>query len=90
MKILSEALVDATVRETYLEEVIAPTFALAEKQLRKQGGGRRAQALRLRIMGATLVGLLVLRILGEPKTLEGWDLLPDLLADLFFGKSGKS
>lgn len=88
--ILSEALVDATVRETYLEEVITPTFALAEKQLPKQGRGRRAPAMRLRIMAATLVGLLVLRILGEPKTLEEWDLLPEMLADLFFGKSEKS
>jgi AcrR family transcriptional regulator len=88
--ILAEALVDPAVRQSYLEEIIAPTFALAEKQLRRQGRGNRTEALRLRIVAATLVGLLVLRILGEPKTVKGWNLLPQMLADLFFGKGEQS
>jgi AcrR family transcriptional regulator len=88
--ILSEALVDPAFREVYRDEILGPTFAAAEKQLRRAGKRTKKDALSLRLVSASVIGLLILRILGEPATLAGWKQLPDMLASLFFASEGAS
>jgi len=85
--VLSEVLVNPELRELYLQQVVAPTFALAETyfaQLVEEGKVRRLDIpLTLRAISATFLGLLVERIIGDPQLQTRWDELPDLLTTLF-------
>jgi AcrR family transcriptional regulator len=82
--VLSEALVDPSFRKSYLDEVIAPNFSAAEKAQRKKGKLKKEEAMKIRLLAATVTGLLVLRILGETGTVAWWKAYPDLIAALFF------
>jgi AcrR family transcriptional regulator len=82
--VLSEALVDPAFRKSYLDEVITPNFAAAGKAQRKKGKLKKEDAMKIRLLAATVTGLLVLRILGEQGTLAWWKSYPDLIAALFF------
>lgn len=81
--VLSEVLVNAELRQLYLDQIIAPTFALTESQFQQlvvQGKlPPQDFALKLRLMAATILGLILLRIMGDPITADGWGNLPDLL-----------
>jgi len=85
--VLSEVLVNPELRELYLQQVVAPTFALAETyfaDLVEAGKVRRLDIpLTLRAISATFLGLLVERIIGDPQLQTRWDELPDLLTTLF-------
>ena len=85
--VLSEVLVNAELRELYMQQVVAPTFALAETyfaQLVEVGKVRRLDVpLTLRTISATFLGLLIERIIGDPHLQARWDELPDLLTTLF-------
>ena len=84
--ILSEVLVNPELRELYVQQVVEPTFALAEAQFtRLAEAGRIRQIdlpLTLRTIAATFLGLLTLRIMGDPQVQTKWDTLPDLLTTL--------
>jgi len=85
--VLSEVLVNPELRELYMQQVVAPTFALAETsfaQLVEAGKIRRLDTpLTLRVIAATFLGLLMMRIIGDPQLQTRWDELPDLLTTLF-------
>lgn len=85
--VLSEVLVDPELRKLYMQQVVAPTFALAETyfaDLVDAGKVRRLDIpLTLRAISATFLGLLIERIIGDPQLQRRWDELPDLLTTLF-------
>ena len=84
--ILAEVLVNPELRVLYMQRVIEPTFAVAEKHLEKMVAAKRLRAahvsLTLRSIAAMFLGVLTLRILGDPVLESQWDELPDLLTDL--------
>ena len=84
--VLSEILVDAELRTQYNERIIAPTFALAEPyfvQLAAAGKLRPLDMpLTLRIISATFIGLLMLRMLDDTQVAAQWEAVPDLLTTL--------
>jgi AcrR family transcriptional regulator len=86
--ILPEILADEELRALYRTQVIEPTFALAQpfvEQWMAQGGIRPIPAaFLLRALAGTVLGLLVLRMLGDHTVEEQWQQLPELLSDLLF------
>lgn len=83
--VLSEVLVNKDLRELYMTQVIAPTFDVAEpffRQLVEEGKVRpHDPALSLRAISSMALGLLLLRIMGDPYLEQSWDEIPDLLTD---------
>jgi hypothetical protein len=86
--ILPEILADDPLRTLYRTQVIEPTFTLAEpfvEQWVAQGAIRPIPApCLLRTIASTVLGLLVLRMLGDRTVEEQWQQLPELLSDLLF------
>jgi AcrR family transcriptional regulator len=84
--VLSEVLVDPELRARYVEQIIAPTYALAEPHFARlvQAGAIRPlnMPLALRVISATVLGLLTQRVLGDPLLEQAWDELPDLLTSM--------
>ncbi|MBZ0303064.1 MAG: TetR/AcrR family transcriptional regulator [Anaerolineae bacterium] len=85
--VLSEVLVNPELRALYMQQVVEPTFAMAEIQFnRLVEAGRIRQVnvpLTMRVMAATFLGLLFLRVLDDSSLNAQWDDLPDLLTMLF-------
>jgi len=85
--VLSEVLVNPELRELYMRQIVAPTFTLAETSfthLVEAGRIRRLDTpLTLRVIAATFLGLLMMRIIGDPQLQTRWDELPDLLTTMF-------
>ena len=84
--VLSEALIDPELRALYVERILAPTFTLAEpyfQQLVAVGALRAMDVpLTLRTLTATFIGLLMLRLMGDPHTEAHWNDVPELLTTL--------
>jgi AcrR family transcriptional regulator len=85
--VLSEVLIDSDLRAIYMAQVIEPTFALAENYYAQAVGSGKIRsdadiALMLRLTSATVVGILVLRILGDREIVGKWDQIPDLLTTM--------
>ncbi len=81
--VLAEVIVNPELRELYKQQIVEPTFALAEKYVARlaEAGKLKPDHLRLalRMMGATFLGIMILRILEDP-VLEAYsDTLPDVL-----------
>ena len=84
--VLSEILVNHDLRDMYYQKVIAPTFELAEKYFY---GWMDAGLIRefdipimMRMITSMVLGLLVLRLLGDPTIEAQWKQLPDVIADM--------
>jgi len=83
--VLPELLVNGELRKQYYEQVVAPTIAIGEQFL--QGQNEQINIpLTVRAIAGTLLGLLVLQLLGDQEIAQQWEALPDVLADLFFEK----
>lgn len=84
--VLSEVLVDPDLRALYVERVITPTVTLAEPYLQQRlaAGDLRALdvPLTLRVITATFLGLVLLRLLGDQQLHDHWDDVPELLTTL--------
>lgn len=84
--VISEVLIDADLRERYWTEIIAPTYALIEPYVEawKLSGDIRPMdsALMLRMFSATLLGLVVLRMLGDETLENRWSELPTFVTDV--------
>ena len=82
--LLSELLVDRDLRDRWREQTLAPTFAIAESYLggAMAGGALRPldPALAARAMAGMSLGVLLLRLLGDPTLEERWEELPDTIA----------
>lgn len=84
--VLPEMLANAELRELYYQQIIAPTFALAERYFEALGAAGRIRTidapLATRSMAATILGLLTLQLLGDEVIAERWQELPEVLATL--------
>jgi len=92
--ILSEVLVNAELRAQYHAQVIGPTYDIAEAHFarwREQGGvkGDEVQLL-LRCLSGLVMGVLMLRMMGDPTLEQGWAKMPDVVTDfMLYGLGGK-
>lgn len=85
--VLPELLVNDELRQRYYEQVLAPTIAIGEQF--SQGQSEQLQInipLTVRAIAGTLLGLLLLQLLGDQEIAEQWEALPDVLTTLFFDK----
>jgi AcrR family transcriptional regulator len=84
--VLSEVLVNSELRELYLQQIVLPTFALAETyfvRLVEEGKIRPLDVpLTLRVIAATFLGLLTMRVIGDPQLQTRWDELLGLLTTI--------
>lgn len=84
--VLSEMLVNADLRELYLRQVLAPTMAIAEENFRsrmEQGEVRQTDApLAMRSVAGTVLGVLILGLLGDEEVGSRPDEIPDILTGL--------
>ena len=92
--VLSEILVNLDLRDMYYEKIIGPTFQLAEKYFygwMDTGLIRKFDVpLMMRLISSMVLGLIVLRLLGDPTVEERWQELPDVIADMvLYGIQGE-
>lgn len=84
--IFSEVLVNDELRTLYFAQVLSPVLNLAQPvfaDLLDRGQIKPVDvSLVLRSMAALMLGFVTLRLLGDEKTIEDWDRVPDLLADM--------
>jgi AcrR family transcriptional regulator len=85
--VLSEVLVNAELRERYIQQIVAPTFVAILQQLvpLAEQSSLRAENLQLtlQLMSSMLLGVLMARMFDEQAAQSTWEQLPDLLSDLF-------
>lgn len=84
--LISELLIDRELRERYREQTLAPTFAIAEAYLQ---GGMASGTLRSldpqlvsRALAGMTLGVLLLRLLGDPTLQDRWAEMPDIIATI--------
>jgi len=86
--VLPELLVNAELRELYYQQVLAPTFSIAEHAFRHLHEQRQIREvdipLAVRATAGTILGLLVQQLLGDQQIAERWQELPEVLATLLF------
>ena len=86
--VLPELLSNRTLRGGYWKEVAEPTFALAEEAVEKlvEGGVLREMDVRLTVrwLASSVLGMLLLRLLGEEFSQEELERLPQVAVELFF------
>ena len=84
--LISELLIDRDLRERYREQTFTPTFAIAEGYLRggMAGGTIRSldPQLAARALAGMTLGVLLLRLLGDPTLQERWVEMPDVIATI--------
>jgi len=84
--VLPELLVNLELREVYFRQVIGPTLELGERymtSLIEQGQIRPMDpSLAVRAISGQILGLLLLRMLGDEQIEARWEDLPEHLATL--------
>jgi len=84
--VLPELLANPDLRARYYDEVIAPTMALGEAAFRALAANGTMRdldlALSARIVAGSVLGLMVLQLLGDETLAARWRAIPDALADL--------
>ena len=84
--VLPELLANPALRARYYDEVIAPTMALGEGAFRELVANGTVRDLGLplsvRIVAGSVLGLMVLQLLGDETLAARWRELPDAIADL--------
>ena len=86
--VLPELLTNGELRQQYYEQVLVPTFKLGEHyfQIQSEEGHLRQidPPLAARAIAGTLLGLLVLQLLGDQEIATRWQELPEVLTTLLF------
>jgi AcrR family transcriptional regulator len=86
--VLPEMLVNAQLRKLYYEQVLMPTFKVAENYFKAQGQqGKIRQIdvpLTVRAIAGMLLGLLTTQLLGDEIIAARWEELPEVLTILLF------
>ncbi len=81
-------LVNVELRELYYQQVIMPTFKVAEQYFLAQseeGHLRHIDVpLTVRAIASTLLGLLTTQLLGDQEIAQRWEELPEVLVTLMF------
>lgn len=84
--VLSEVLVNPELRAVYVQQIVAPTFALAEIHFTRLADAGVIPAdnipLKLRLITATFLGLLMLRVMNDPQLQAKWDDLPNVMTSM--------
>ncbi len=84
--VMSEALVDASLRAMYIERIIAPAIVLPTPVIERLVATKRLApvqpALVVRALISAVMGFVVLRLLGEPWVVERWESIPEHVSDL--------
>ena len=85
--VLPELLVNGELRKRYYEQVLAPTIAVGEQFFQAQSEQLQINIpLTVRAIAGTLLGLLLLQLLGDEVLASQWEELPNVLTTLFFDK----
>jgi hypothetical protein len=83
---MSEMLVNAGLRERYMREVVEPTMRLGEENFQERVGQENVcaedVALAMRVVTGSVLGLLVLGLLGEKEVASRWDEATGVLGEL--------
>jgi AcrR family transcriptional regulator len=86
--VLPEILVNEELRTLYYQQVLAPTFTVAERYFQVQCEVGQVQisnvSLTVRAIAGTLFGLLLFQLLGDEVTAQQWEELPEVLSSLLF------
>ncbi len=80
--VVSEMMVNEEMRALYYKQIMEPTLATAQHFLEEHGLAPADADLTIRAISATVMGLMMQHILGDPTVRARWDELPDFLADL--------
>ena len=92
--ILPEILADSELRTLYRQQIIEPTFVLAEAFAEVWVNEEKlrpiAPTFLLRMLASTVIGLLVLRLLDDRAIADEWQQLPEMLSDLCVRRSGET
>ena len=84
--LMSEVLVNKELSQLYYQQVIEPNYRLTEKYMNQwiEAGVLKPFDVKLwmRTMSGMVVGLLMLRIMGDPDLQTRWDDMPDLIVDM--------
>ena len=87
--VLSEMLVNAELRELYLRQVVTPTMTVAEEYFRAMVEHRQIRSvdvpLAVRTLAGTVMGLLVLDLLGDEEVGVRWQEIPEVVASIMSG-----
>ena len=86
--VLPEMLVNEELRALYYQQVLVPTFTVAERHFQAQGGagpgGNMDGSLTVRAIAGLILGLLTLQLLGDEVIARRWEELPEALTSLLF------
>jgi AcrR family transcriptional regulator len=86
--VLPEMLVNAELRDLYYQQVLVPTFRVAEHYFLAQmeeGQLRKVDVpLAVRAIAGTVLGLLMTQLLGDELIAARWEELPEVLTTLMF------
>jgi AcrR family transcriptional regulator len=86
--VLPEMLVNEELRDMYYQQVLLPTFTVAEHHFQAQGGagpgGSMEVSLTVRAIAGLILGLLTLQFLGDEIIAQRWEELPEVLTSLLF------
>ena len=84
--LLSEILVNQDLRDRYYRQVVEPTFAIADASAQgwvERGAIRPLDPhLTTRALAGMVLGLLILRLMGDSELEARWEDLPDVIAEL--------
>jgi hypothetical protein len=86
--VLPEMLVNDELRDLYYQQVLVPTFTIAEHSFQAQSATGQVRsidvALTVRAIAGMLFGLLTFQLLGDEVIAERWKELPEILTSLLF------
>jgi hypothetical protein len=86
--VLPEMLVNEELRGLYYQQVLVPTFTIAEHAFQAQSATGQVRsidvALTVRAIAGMLFGLLTFQLLGDEVIAERWKELPEILTSLLF------
>lgn len=86
--VLPEMLVNEELRALYYQQVLVPTFTVAERSFQAQSATGQVRnidvALTVRAIAGVLFGLLMFQLLGDEVIARRWEELPEILTSLLF------
>jgi AcrR family transcriptional regulator len=84
--LLSELLVDKELRRLYFQQIVKPTYELAERFFQEWQAGGAIQpvdpALATRVIAGAFLGSIILRLMDDIELQAKWDELPDVVAEI--------
>jgi TetR/AcrR family fatty acid metabolism transcriptional regulator len=84
--LFSEVLVNKELRDRYFDEVVQPTFDIATPFYQEWIADGTVKpldpALAMRVLAATVIGLVVLRLMGDPELQGRWHEMPNVITEI--------